>query len=81
MAKVIYDLADASTGLDVIEVKIEKEVTIGELKNRGLKSIILMVYRDGGEVYYPKEDFKLEKGDRLILIRLREDLDSDIKLF
>ena len=82
VAEIIEDLSEAETGLDAEQVVFQagRSVTLRELKERGLKSVVFAVARGSERYYYPSDNFELKPGDALILMGLREDLDRDIAI-
>ena len=82
VAEVIEDLSEAETGLDAEQVVFQagRSVTLRELKERGLKSVVFAVARGSERYYYPSDNFELKPGDVLILMGLREDLDRDVAI-
>ena len=79
VAEVIEDLSEARSGLDARQITFRagKSITIGELKDKGLRSLILTVTRGEKRYYYPNESFELKPGDVVVLVGLRDDLDHD----
>ena len=79
VAEILEDMAEAETGLDAEQVIFKSAGTtrIRELRDLGFKSVILLVIRDSQKIYYPGDDFEIKSGDIMVLIGLREDLDSD----
>ncbi len=79
VAEVIEDLSEARSGLDARQITFRagKSITIGELKDKGLRSLILTVTRGEKRHYYPNESFELKPGDVVVLVGLRDDLDHD----
>lgn len=83
VAKVIEDLIEAATGLDLIEVTIGKAFnmkSLKELREGGLRSLVLAVERKGTLNYYPNDEFKLNTGDKLILAGLVKNLEYDKRI-
>ena len=82
VAEIIEDLSEAETGLDAEQVVFQagRSVTLRELKERGLKSVVFAVARGSEKYYYPLDGFELKPGDVLVLMGLREDLDHDIAI-
>ena len=83
VADLLEDMAEAETGLDAEQVlfKASRSFTISELRSMGVKGAILLVSRGSEKFYYPGEDFEVRPGDILVLVGLREDLDSDRAVF
>jgi len=82
VAEIIEDLSEAETGLDAEQVVFQagRSITLRELKEKGLKSVVFAVARGSEKYYYPSDGFELKPGDVLILMGLREDLDHDIAI-
>ncbi len=82
VANVLEDMAEADVGLDAEQVSFQagRALPIKELRSKGFKSLILLVVRGSQKFYYPDGDFELKPGDILVLIGLREHLDSDKQL-
>jgi len=82
VASVLEDMAEADVGLDAEQVTVQtgRAISISDLRSRGFKSLILLVVRGSERIYYPSDDFELKPGDILVLIGLREHLDSDKQL-
>ena len=79
VADVLEDMAEADIGLDAEQVVFQARnpIKLGELRSMGLKSVLLMAVRRSQKFYYPSEDFEIKPGDIMILVGLREHLDSD----
>ena len=69
--------------LDLVEAKVGEGFTgysIGDIKARGLKSDIILIRRGDEYIVNPKDDFKLNSGDRVVLIGISDELEADMKL-
>ncbi len=82
VAELIEDLSEAETGLDAEQVVFQagRSVTLRELKEKGLKSVVFAIARGSERYYYPSDNFEVKPGDVLILMGLREDLDHDVAI-
>ena len=79
VAEVLEDMAEAEKGLDAEQVTFRSSnpVRIRELRDLGFRSIILLIIRGPQRFYYPDDSFEIKLGDLLVLVGLREHLDSD----
>ncbi|HID04318.1 MAG TPA: hypothetical protein EYP20_00780 [Aigarchaeota archaeon] len=77
--EVLRDMTMAKTGLDLEQLKLSREVSIYELEQEGFKSKILLVERGGRRLYIPDRDFKLRKGDTVVIVGEKERLRFDLK--
>lgn len=77
--EVLRDMTMAKTGLDLEQLKLSREVSIYELEQEGFKSKILLVERGGRRLYIPDRDFKLRKGDTVVVVGEKERLRFDLK--
>ncbi len=79
-SEVLADMAEAERDLDLVEASSETEETVGELERKGFTSKIILVERGERRFYTPSADFQLRRGDRVVMVGLKQHLENDLNL-
>jgi len=77
---VLMDLAESRNMINLEQAESHVEKTVGELVNAGLQSMIIAVEREGKVHYLPDNSFKVNKGDKLVLVTDNARLKNDLKI-